>query len=59
MSEERSFEKLVEGVRTGDDQAAAEIVRRYEPAIRRAIRYRLSDTRVSMRRSIPWTSANP
>jgi RNA polymerase sigma factor (sigma-70 family) len=47
MSEERSFEQLVEGVRAGDDHAAAEIVRRYEPSIRRAIRYRLSDTRLN------------
>lgn len=47
MDHERSFEELVEGVRKGDEQAATEIVRRYEPAIRRAVRFRMRDTRLS------------
>jgi RNA polymerase sigma-70 factor (ECF subfamily) len=33
-------------VRAGDEQAAAELVRLYEPAIRRAVRVRLLDTRL-------------
>ena len=35
---EESFELLIRRVRDGDEQAAAELVRRYEPAIRRAAR---------------------
>jgi DNA-directed RNA polymerase specialized sigma24 family protein len=41
------FEDLVKGIRQGDDQAAAALLRRYEPAIRRAIRFRMSDTRMN------------
>ncbi len=43
MSEEPSFRDLIARVRGGDEQAAAELVRRYEPAIRRAVRFRLTD----------------
>lgn len=46
MSQGLSFAELVQGVRGGDDEAAAEILRRYEPAVRRAVRYRLTDTRL-------------
>lgn len=46
MSEPSSFETLIRRVREGDQQAAAELVQRYEPAIRRAVRFRLSDTRL-------------
>ena len=42
-----SFRGLIARVRAGDDQAAAELVRRYEPAIRRAARVRLVDTRLN------------
>lgn len=42
-----SFRALIDRVRAGDDQAAAELVRRYEPAIRRAARVRLVDTRLN------------
>ncbi len=42
MSEE-SFRDLIGRVRRGDEQAASELVRRYEPAIRRAVRFRLTD----------------
>ena len=38
---------LLRRVRAGDAQAAAELVRRYEPAIRRAARVRLVDTRLN------------
>src|SRR4051794_37106325 len=44
---EESFELLIRRVRDGDQQAAAELVRRYEPAIRRAARVRLMDTRLN------------
>ena len=42
-----SFRTLITRVRAGDEQAAAELVRRYEPAIRRAARVRLVDTRLN------------
>jgi RNA polymerase sigma factor (sigma-70 family) len=42
-----SFRALIARVRAGDEQAAAELVRRYEPAIRRAARVRLVDTRLN------------
>jgi RNA polymerase sigma-70 factor (ECF subfamily) len=41
-----SFPDLIRRVRTGDQEAAAELVRRYEPAIRRAVRVRLVDDRL-------------
>jgi RNA polymerase sigma-70 factor (ECF subfamily) len=46
MSDEISFRELIGRVRRGDEQAAAEVVRRYEPAIRRAVRLRLTDARL-------------
>jgi RNA polymerase sigma-70 factor (ECF subfamily) len=42
-----SFQSLIARVRAGDEQAAADLVRRYEPAIRRAARVRLVDTRLN------------
>jgi RNA polymerase sigma-70 factor (ECF subfamily) len=47
MSEGSDFQDLIRRVRAGDDAAATELVRRYEPAIRRAVRVRLSDTRMA------------
>jgi RNA polymerase sigma-70 factor (ECF subfamily) len=44
--EELSFPEFIRRVRAGDERAAAELVRRYEPAIRRAVRVRLHDTRL-------------
>ena len=41
MSEGASFGELIGRVRAGDALAAAEVVRRYEPALRRAVRARL------------------
>jgi RNA polymerase sigma-70 factor (ECF subfamily) len=41
MSEAMPFAELVRRVRGGDADAAAELVRRYEPAIRRVVRVRL------------------
>src|SRR5437588_11225965 len=46
MSEESSFSDLIGRVRRGDQAAAAELVRRYEPTIRRAVRFRLTDPRL-------------
>jgi RNA polymerase sigma factor (sigma-70 family) len=41
MSDVQVFRDLMARVRTGDEQAAEELVRRYEPMIRMAIRVRL------------------
>ncbi len=46
-SDHESFQSLIARVRSGDEQAAATLVRRYEPAIRRAARVRLVDTRLN------------
>src|SRR5438105_2763798 len=43
MSQDASFNELIRRVRARDEQAAAELVRRYEPAIRIAVRVRLTD----------------
>jgi RNA polymerase sigma factor (sigma-70 family) len=40
------FRDLVRRVRAGEQDAAAELVRQYEPAIRRAVRIRLVDARL-------------
>ena len=45
-SEEDEFRDLIRRVRSGDEQAAAQLVKQYEPAIRRAVRYRLGDSRL-------------
>jgi RNA polymerase sigma factor (sigma-70 family) len=46
MSEPGDFQDLIRRVRAGDEAAATELVRRYEPAIRRAVRIRLADSRL-------------
>src|SRR5262245_36086511 len=46
MPEAASFVDLIRRVRAGDQDAAAELVRRYEPTIRRAVRFRLTDPRL-------------
>ncbi|MFO0929920.1 MAG: ECF-type sigma factor [Gemmataceae bacterium] len=43
MADDPTFHDLIRRVRQGDQQAAAEVVRRYESAIRRAVRFRLTD----------------
>jgi RNA polymerase sigma factor (sigma-70 family) len=43
MSEEQSFRDLIRRVRAGDAAAASDLVRRYEPTIRRIIRAHLTD----------------
>jgi RNA polymerase sigma factor (sigma-70 family) len=46
MSAPLSFQELLCRVRAGDQAAAAELVGRYEPTIRRAVRFRLVDARL-------------
>jgi RNA polymerase sigma-70 factor (ECF subfamily) len=46
MPEASTFDELIRRVRAWDQEAAAELVRRYEPAIRRAVRFRLADARL-------------
>jgi RNA polymerase sigma-70 factor (ECF subfamily) len=46
MPDGSSFQDLVRRVRAGDGDAAAELLRRYEPTIRRVARVRLADTRL-------------
>ena len=46
MSEARSFRELMDPVRAGDAPAATELIRRYEPTIRRIAHVRLRDPRL-------------
>jgi RNA polymerase sigma factor (sigma-70 family) len=46
MDDENLFLTLVRRVRAGDGAAAAELVRLYEPAVRRVVRMRLRDPRL-------------
>jgi RNA polymerase sigma-70 factor (ECF subfamily) len=46
VSDDEAIHDLLQRVRGGDGEAAAELVRRYEPEIRRAIRIRLTDPRL-------------
>ena len=46
MPSDDGFVELIRLVRSGDEQASAELVRRYEPAIRVAVRARLTDPRL-------------
>src|SRR3954471_7481728 len=46
MHDEIDFSDLIRRIRAGDEAAAAALVRTYEPAIRRAARVRLSDSRL-------------
>src|SRR5262245_59960928 len=46
MSQELSFADLIRRVRAGDQEGWAELVKRYEPTIRRAVRFRLVDHRL-------------
>ncbi len=50
MTETASFQNFMSRVRAGDDRAAEQLVRQYEPEIRREIRVRLTDP--SLRRVI-------
>ena len=46
MVDAPNFDELIRRVRAGDEEAATVLVRRYEPAIRRAVRFRLTDARL-------------
>ena len=46
MSSSGNFRELLDRIRTGDAVAAEELVRTYEPELRRAIRVRLTDARL-------------
>src|ERR1700722_15375085 len=46
MPTDTPFVELIQRVRAGDQEAASELVRRFEPAIRRAVRVRLVDDRL-------------
>jgi RNA polymerase sigma-70 factor (ECF subfamily) len=46
MSEGAAFADFIRRIRVGDDQAAQELVQRYEPVIRREVRMRLRDPRL-------------
>jgi RNA polymerase sigma-70 factor (ECF subfamily) len=49
MAEEKPspFADFLQRIRAGDEQAAADLVRRYEPLIRREVRLQLGDERLS------------
>jgi RNA polymerase sigma-70 factor (ECF subfamily) len=47
MGEDRDFPALVRQIRAGDDVAAEQLVRRFEPIIRREVRLRLEDDRLN------------
>ena len=46
MTEAPAFEDLIRRIRAGDQDAATVLVKHYEPAIRRAVRFRLADSRL-------------
>jgi RNA polymerase sigma-70 factor (ECF subfamily) len=45
-SEDTAFRNLIERVRAGDEAAATQLVREYEPVIRRVVRIQLRDSRL-------------
>ena len=46
MAEDSTFAEFLRRVRAGDEQAATELVRRYESAVRVEVRMRLADSRL-------------
>jgi RNA polymerase sigma factor (sigma-70 family) len=46
MSDEAGFRDLIRRVRAGDEAAAADLLRQYEPEIKRLVRVRLTDPRI-------------
>jgi RNA polymerase sigma factor (sigma-70 family) len=46
MSDDSSFRDLIRRVRAGDEEAAADLLRQYEPEIKRLIRVRMTDPRI-------------
>lgn len=47
MSEPTAFAEFVRRIRAGDERAAEDLVRRFEPLIRREVRLRLEDRRLA------------
>lgn len=47
MPVDKTISRFITKIRAGDQDAAAELVRRYEPIVRREIRLRLEDQRLS------------
>src|SRR5450432_248551 len=47
MAEDADFLDFLRRIRAGDDEAALELVRRFEPMIRREIRGRIGDSRLN------------
>jgi RNA polymerase sigma-70 factor (ECF subfamily) len=47
VSDANDFLDLIQRIRAGDDEAAATLVRRYEPLVRREVRLRLQDRRLA------------
>ena len=45
MDQEFSFSELIERVKNGNEQAASQLVKEFEPVIRRELRFRLRDSR--------------
>jgi RNA polymerase sigma factor (sigma-70 family) len=46
MQDQNTFDDFIQRIRSGDEEAAAELVRKYEPLIRREVRMRLEDRRL-------------
>jgi hypothetical protein len=46
MDEPNTFTDFMRRIRAGDEGAAAELLRHYEPFIRREVRFRLHDRRL-------------
>lgn len=46
MAQQAAFTEFIRRIRGGDEQAATDLVRQYEPLIRRAVRLRLEDERL-------------
>ena len=57
MPPDPSFDELIRRVGGGDEQAAARLVRDFEPVIRRVLRARLRNA-AGGANSIRWTSAS-
>ena len=46
MQDQNTFDNFIRRIRAGDEQAAEELVRKYEPLIRREVRMHLEDRRL-------------
>jgi RNA polymerase sigma-70 factor (ECF subfamily) len=46
VGEDNTFTDFIRRVRAGDERAAAELVQRFEPVVRREVRFRLRDARL-------------